>query len=85
MVDQHEIRSQPERDVPQDLPADRAKVLFRRFFFLRATLERGGRNERRELDVVASLRQPEVARHRGLGRNVGDRVRISGEEVPGNR
>jgi hypothetical protein len=55
VVHQDQLRSQSQRDVAQDLTADRAEVLLGRLLFFRGALERGWGEKRRQLDVVAAL------------------------------
>ena len=83
------VLSPTEQEWPYTLTAvtaDPAEVSFSRLLLVHGPLARTGGWSQQvgQLDVVASFGQGEAC-ERGLGRDVGDTVRMARQNVPGNR
>ena len=85
VIHQHQVRSEAERGLAQQHGADAAESAASLLFVVGGRIPGRGGQARGQLDVVAALGHLELARDRGLGRDVNDQVRVAREQVPGDR
>src|SRR6266576_86267 len=85
VVHEHHVRLEAQHGVPQDRAADAAEVPLHLLFLWRREPHPVGREQSRQFDVVTPRWQGELARHGRRRRDVGDRVRVPGQHVAGNR
>src|SRR5437764_580596 len=85
VVHEHHVRLEAQHRVPQDRAAEAAEVPLHLLFLWRREAHPVGGEQGWQFDVVTPRWQGELARHGRRRRDVGDRVRVPGQHVAGNR